>query len=232
MIKISDRAILDLIKTNQIKNRKNHTINIQNQKIFCDLVSYTINMKKCENCKGKCNRYFILKNNLEKRGQNKITKKNITVNIPIVIKKKIDDIVQKDSYFWSRSHFFEDAIEQIYPVISQFVNNLNDINEVNESKSLLIARRESIVSINIPIEEVELLDKLKGIDVFLPTRSEIVRLITILYLLNYMKNTKPEQKSESEQNTDKLCKEDKIDDNLILVPSDNGEIKRYRKIYK
>ena len=47
-----------------------------------------------------------------------------------------------------------------------------------------------------------------------------------------MKNTKPEQKSESEQNTDKLCKEDKIDDNLILVPLDNGETKRYRKVYK
>lgn len=68
MIKISDRGILDLIKTNQIKNHKNHNINTQIQKIYCDLVFYTINMKKCENCKEKCNRYFLLKKQLKKRG--------------------------------------------------------------------------------------------------------------------------------------------------------------------
>jgi len=65
-MKISNQGWIAILKTNQIKNHKNYSKNNYVDKIFCDLVSYTINMKKCENCKGKCNRYFILKNNLKK----------------------------------------------------------------------------------------------------------------------------------------------------------------------
>jgi len=45
-----------------------------------------------------------------------------------------------------------------------------------------------------------------------------------------MKNTKPEQLEQLEQESDKL--EVEIDDNIVLVPLDNGETKRYRKVYK
>lgn len=139
--------------------------------------------------------------------------------MPTIVKKKIDDIVQKDNYYFSRSHFFYEAINQMYPVIEQFVNDLNDINKNNKNRSL-----SSIMTISLPLNAIDLLDKFKGIDVFLPSRSEIVRLITIFYLFNYIKNTKDKQKS------DKI--EVEIDDNTVLVPFDNGETKRYRKVYK
>lgn len=139
--------------------------------------------------------------------------------MPTIVKKKIDDIVQKDKYYFSRSHFFYEAINQMYPVIEQFVNDLNDINKNNKNRSL-----SSIMTISLPLNAIDLLDKFKGIDVFLPSRSEIVRLITIFYLFNYIKNTKDKQKS------DKI--EVEIDDNTVLVPFDNGETKRYRKVYK
>ena len=66
-MKISNQGWIAILKTDQIKNQKIISKTLQIQKIFCDLVSYTINMKKCENCKRKCNRYFILKKQLKKR---------------------------------------------------------------------------------------------------------------------------------------------------------------------
>lgn len=65
-IKISNQGWIAILKTDQIKKHQNHKTKIQNQKIFCKLVLYTINLKKCENCEEKCNRYFILKKNLKK----------------------------------------------------------------------------------------------------------------------------------------------------------------------
>ena len=53
-----------------------------------------------------------------------------------------------------------------------------------------------------------------------------------MYLFDYIQNTKLKQNIESEQKLDKLYNEIEIDDNIILVPLDNGETKRYKKVYK
>jgi len=60
-MKISDKALLDLVKLGKTLPKKEKF----KQKIFCHSKSFLQELSLCDDCKEKCDNYYILKKILE-----------------------------------------------------------------------------------------------------------------------------------------------------------------------
>ncbi|MHA1291116.1 MAG: hypothetical protein ACTSQJ_00440 [Promethearchaeota archaeon] len=59
-MKFSDKGILDLLKSNEIRNRNKKNDNTMVNPIVCSLRTKKIPISKCKTCHLKCDRYFEL----------------------------------------------------------------------------------------------------------------------------------------------------------------------------